>query len=138
MFVKSGFKGEFPLDTWTWFYLFIHCYLFLFLAVLGLHYCAQAFSSCGKQKLHSSCSVRASPCHDFSCCNRQTLWLVGFSSCPSQSPEHRLSSCGTQTCCLQHVGFSKTRDQTRFPCIARQILNHWITRVTLLIYFQLS
>ena len=24
---------------------------------------------------------------------------------------------------------SQTRDQTRVPCIGRQILNHWITRV---------
>ena len=27
-----------------------------------------------------------------------------------------------------HVGSSRTRAQTRVPCIARQILNHWTTR----------
>ena len=70
MFVKSGFKGEFPLDTWTLFYLFIYSLLFifihlfkkyLFLAVLGVHHCAQVFSRCGDQKLHSSYSVWPSP-----------------------------------------------------------------------------
>ena len=32
-------------------YLFIYLFIFLFLAVLGLHCCAQAFSSCGEQGL---------------------------------------------------------------------------------------
>jgi len=30
--------------------------------------------------------------------------------------------------CSGHVGSSQTRDQTRVPCIARWILNHWPTR----------
>ena len=29
--------------------LFIYLFIYLFLAVLGLHFCARAFSSCGKQ-----------------------------------------------------------------------------------------
>ena len=29
---------------------------------------------------------------------------------------------------LQHVGSSRTRDQTRVPCIGRRILNHCATR----------
>ena len=33
------------------FHIFLKIYLFLFLAVLGLHCCAQAFSSCGEQGL---------------------------------------------------------------------------------------
>lgn len=33
------------------------------------------------------------------------------------------------TAALQHVGSSWTRDQISIPCIARQILNHWTTRV---------
>ena len=34
--------------------------IYLFLAVLGLCCCTQAFSSCGKQGLLSSCSTQAS------------------------------------------------------------------------------
>ena len=38
-------------------------------------------------------------------------------------------SCSTQDPWLQCVGSSSlTRDWTQGPCIARQILNHWITR----------
>ena len=46
----------------------------------------------------------------------------------------KLSSCSMWS--LEHMGFScsmwdlnsPTRDQTRVPCIARWILNHWTTR----------
>ena len=31
------------------FYLFIYLFIYLFMAVLGLRFCARAFSSCGKQ-----------------------------------------------------------------------------------------
>ena len=34
----------------------------------------------------------------------------------------------------RHVGSSQTRDQTRVPCIGRQILNHWTTREVLAIW----
>ena len=40
--------------------------IYLFLALLGLCSCA-AFSSCSKQGLLSSCSVRASHCGGFFC-----------------------------------------------------------------------
>ena len=40
-------------------YLFFNIYfIYLFLAVLGLHCCARAFSSCGEWGLPSSCSAR--------------------------------------------------------------------------------
>ena len=41
-------------------------FIYLFLTVLGLHYCAQAFSSCDEWELLSYCSERASPCCGFS------------------------------------------------------------------------
>ena len=41
-----------------------------------------------------------------------------------------ISSPG-DSCPLQHVGSSHTRDQTCVPCIGRQILNHWNTREVL-------
>ena len=50
----------------------------LLLAVLGLHFCAQAFSSCGEWGLLfiAVCGlliVVASHCRGFSCCGAQAL-----------------------------------------------------------------
>ena len=40
---------------------------------------------------------------------------------------------------LRHVGFSWTRDQTRFPYIGKCILKHWTTREVLLqVFIQMS
>ena len=52
-----------------------------------------------------------SRCTGFSRCGSraQQLWLVGLVA-------------------LRHVGSSRTRAQTRVPCIGRQILNHCATR----------
>ena len=38
---------------------------YLFLAVLGLHWCTQAFSSCSELELDCGCGARASPCGGF-------------------------------------------------------------------------
>ena len=51
--------------------LFFSFYFYLFLAVLGLHCCLGAFSSCGEQGLLSSCSSWAFHCGGFSCCGTQ-------------------------------------------------------------------
>ena len=58
--------------------------LFL-LAVLGLHWCSWAFSSCG---------VQASHCSGFSCCRIRALGCAGFRSCIAWAGEHRPSSYG--------------------------------------------
>ena len=50
--------------------LFIYLFI-LFLAALGLHCCAQAFSSCGEWRLLFG--ARASHCGGFSCCGAWTL-----------------------------------------------------------------
>ena len=63
-----------------------------YLVALGLHYCMQAFSSCGGQRLHSNCGVFASHYHGFSCCRAQALGLAGF------------SSWSTRVQWLQHMG----------------------------------
>ena len=55
--------------------------IYLFLAVLGLHCCVRAFSSCGFWGLLSSCSAQAFHCGGFSCCRTWTLGHEGFSSC---------------------------------------------------------
>ena len=72
------------------------------MAVLGLHCCTRAFSSCSEGAT-LRCGVRASHCSGFSC---GRAWALGaqasvvvthrLSSCGLQAPEHRLSSCGTR------------------------------------------
>ena len=101
-------------------YLFIYLFIYLFMAVLGLRFCARAFSTCGKWEpllgatLHRG--ARASHYRGLSCCGAQApdaqaqqLWLTG-----PVAP--------------RHVGSSQTRARTCVPCIGRQILNHCATR----------
>ena len=75
---------------------------YLFLAVLGLHSCVQAFSSCGEWGLLFG--ARASHYSGFTCCRAQalSLWASvvvarGLSSCGSGTLKHGLSSCGART-----------------------------------------
>ena len=84
------------------------------MAVLGLRFCARAFSSCGKWG--PLFIARASHYRGLSCCGAeapdaqaQQLWLTGLVT-------------------PRHVGSSQTRARTRVPCIGRQILNHCATR----------
>ena len=78
-------------------------FLILFLAVLSLHCCTQAFSSCGEWGATLRCSAPASHCGGFSCCRAQALGTQpsvvvarGLSSCGSWILDRRLSSCGGQ------------------------------------------
>ena len=69
---------------------FVFLFFFLFLAVLGLHCCVQAFSSCGEQGLlfievHSLLIAVASRCR---------AWALGTRA--SVVVARRLSSCGTR------------------------------------------
>ena len=50
---------------------------FYFLAVLGLHCCTLAFSSCSEWGLLSCCNVQASHCSGFSCWGTQALGHPG-------------------------------------------------------------
>ena len=79
--------------------------MYLFMAVLGLRFCARAFSSCGKWGRGATvrCGARASHCGGFSCCRAQALGARApvvvaraLSSCGSRALEHRLSSCGAR------------------------------------------
>ena len=82
---------------------FKYTYLFLVLAVLGLHCCTRAFSSCHEWGLLSSCGVQAS---------RAWASVVAV--------------CGLS--CSMTCGSSLTRDHTCVLCFGRQILNQWTTR----------
>ena len=90
-------------------------FIYLFLAVLGLHFCARAFSSFGE---------------------RGPLFIVvrgPLTIASSLVAEHRLQTRKLSSCRLTglvapwHVGSSQTRARTHVPCIGRQILNHCAT-----------
>ena len=96
----------------VFFYLLkLFIYLFIYLAVLGLRFCARAFSSCGK---------------------RGPLFIVvrgPLTIAASLVAEHKLQTRRLMGLVApRHVGSSQTRARTRVPCIGRQILNHCTTR----------
>ena len=83
--------------------------------MLGLRFCARAFSSCGKRG-PLFIAVCGPHYRGLSCCGAQApdaqaqyLWLTGLVA-------------------PRHVGSSQTRARTRVPCISRQTLNHCATR----------
>ena len=90
--------------------------------LLWVFVAAQAISSCSEQGLLSSCS---------SSWGLLSLQSAGsghldFSSCGSRSLEHELSSCDTGLFpCGTWDLISWTEDQTRVPCMSRQIPNPW-------------
>ena len=57
--------------------IFIYLVIHSLLAVLSLHYYAQALSSYSEQGLPSSCGVQASHCGGFPCCGAQAVGRVG-------------------------------------------------------------
>ena len=86
------------------------------MAVLGLRFCARAFSSCGERgplfiTVRGPRTITASLVAEHRLQTRRVsiLWLTGLVA-------------------LRHVGSSQTRARTRVPCIGRQILNHCATR----------
>ena len=97
------------------FFFFINLFIYLFLAVLGLHFCARAFSSCSEQgplfiAVRGPLTVTASRCGaQAPDAQAQQLWLTGPAA-------------------PWHVGSSRTRARTHVPCIGRQTLKHCATR----------
>ena len=86
------------------------------MTVLGLRFCARAFSSCGKRgplfiAVRGPLTIAASPAaeHRAPDAQAQQLWLTGPAA-------------------PRHVGSSQTRARTCVPCIGRQTLNHCATR----------
>ena len=84
------------------------------MAVLGLRFCARAFSSCGKWgplfiAMRGPLTIAASGCGaQAPDAQAQQFWLTGLVA-------------------PWHVGSSQTRARTRVPCIGRQTLNHCAT-----------
>ena len=106
----------FPLFVlyYPWFYLS--------LIALGLHYCAQAFSSCRERGLLSVVVHR--PIAVASLVVEHGLWGTGASVVMVQGFS-----------CPAEYGIFPGRDGTRVPCIGRWTLNHWITREVLSLIF---
>ena len=55
---------------------FLNLFIYLFMAVLGLHFCARAFSSCGKQgplfiAVRGPLTIAASLVAEHKCCGAQ-------------------------------------------------------------------
>ena len=95
--------GLFLDEIHIFFYLFIYLFIYLFMAVLGLHCCVRAFSSCGEWGLLfvAVCGlliVVASLCCRACSPGVQASVVVacGLSSCGSWALERRLSSCGSR------------------------------------------
>ena len=88
------------------------------MAVLGLRFCARAFSSCGKWG-PLFIAVRRP-------------FTIGLSCCGAQAPDAQAQQLWlTGLVAPRHMGSSQTRAQTRVPCVGRQILNHCATREAL-------
>ena len=87
--------------------LFIYLFIYLFMAVLGLllSLLCVGFLCLWQTGLLSSWGVRASHCGGFSCWGAQALGCVGLSTWGHMG-----------LVALQHVGSSRTRDQTHVPC----------------------
>ena len=86
------------------------------MAVLGLHFCARAFSSCGKRGPLFIAVRGASHYRGLPCCEAQAP--------DAQAQQLRLTGPAVPW----HAGSSQTRARTRVPCTGRQTLNHCATR----------
>ena len=84
--------------------------------MLGLHFCARAFSSCGKQG-------------PLFIAVRGPLTIAASLVAEHRLQTRRLSNRGARAQLLRGMWeSSQTRARTRVPCIGRQILNHCATR----------
>ena len=101
--------------------IFVALFLFIyfFLAVLGLCFCARAFSSCGKRG-------------PLFIAVRGPLTIVASLVVEHRPQTRRLSSCGSRAQLLRGMwDLSQTRARTCVPGTGRQILNHCATREAL-------
>ena len=90
------------------------------LAVVGLHCCMWAFSSCGEFRLLIVVASLVEHGLHMAC---------GLCSCSSWGSRALAQQFWCRGLVVpQHVGPSRTRDLRGVPCIARWILNHWTTR----------
>ena len=98
------------------FFLNIYLFIYLFLAVLGLHFCARAFSSCGKRG-------------PLFIAVRRPLTVAASLVAEHRLQMRRLSNCGSRAQLLRGMwDLPRPGLEPVSPCIGRQILNHCATR----------
>ena len=95
------------------------------LVALGLHCCTAFPLAVGSRGYTPAGGAQASHCGGSSCCRAQALGHLGISRCAVPG----LWSAGLVS--PQHMGFSRTRDQTCVSCFGRWILYHWATKEAL-------
>ena len=89
------------------------------MGVLGLRFCARAFSSCGKRG-------------PLFIAVREPLTIAASPAAEHRLQTRRLSNCGSRAQSLRGTrDTSQTRARTRVPCIGRRTLNHCATREAL-------
>ena len=94
------------------------------MVALNLHCCTQAFYSCGKWGILSSCGAWASHCSGFSCCRARVQGAQGLSIVAAHGlivVAHRPQSTGSVSCGLVvpwHVVSSRTRTEPVSPELA--------------------
>ena len=86
---------------WLGLFLFFIMIVFICFWLCQVFVALWVFSSCGEQRLLSSCSTWPSPGGSFSCCwawalghRLPTVVAHGLSGCGSPALEHKLNSCG--------------------------------------------
>ena len=87
------------------------------MAVLGLRFCARAFSSCVKRE-------------PLFIAVRGPLTIAASLVAEHRLQTRRLSNCGSRAQLLRGMWdlSSLIRDRTRTSCTGRRSLNHWTTR----------
>ena len=138
------YKGTAHGDFWIWGLIELFCIFFYF--ILFIYFCQHWFFVAA----HGLSLAMASGGHSSLRCTGFSLqWPLllrstssrrtGFSSCGTRAQQLWLAGSRAQAQQLWrtglvapwHVGSSRTRAQTRVPCIGRQILNHCTTREVL-------
>ena len=118
-----SFSDSFPIevitDHWVWFSVLYSRSLFFFLFCFVFWTVLVFLAACGLSRVASGvCSLVV-----------YRLLTAGASLVAEHGPwVHTLQKLAQQLRCTWHVGSSQIRARTHVPCIARRILNHWITR----------
>ena len=101
----------------------LFCFLNLFMAVLGLRFCARAFSSCGKRG-------------PLFIAVRGPLTIAASLVAEHKLQTRRLSNCGSRAQLLRGIwDLPRPGLEPVSPAFGRQILNHCATREALENYF---
>ena len=96
--------------------IFIYLFIYLFMAVLGLRFCARAFSSCSKRG-------------PLFIAVRGPLTIAASLVAEHRFQTRRLSNCGSRAQLLRGIwDLPRPGLEPVSPCIGRQILNHCATK----------